>query len=205
VLTDPSSVNGWRMYFTRLPTGPDAGLDTTTPIGMMMYNERLRRFAANTTLGLARTVDQGATWRIDPVPTPGSGMIADIAFATTAMVSYDTARGTYHMYYSQTNSFSGCGTELRYATSADGLFWTGTRKVPVVTPSQFTWASSVLPASPAPGMIDVGVANVLPGTVLAGADGSEEMWVTVVAEMRQRNPEKSLACIPVGVGRVARP
>ncbi len=80
VIVDPTSRSTWLMFFSLNPKA-----------GVPVY----------TTLGRGRSLDGGATWQLDPVPTPGSGQLLDINLASAPRVVYDAGAGLYRMYYAQ--------------------------------------------------------------------------------------------------------
>ncbi len=80
---------------------------------------------------MARTVDAGASWHLAPVPSPSSGQAAaGLQLALMPRVIYDRADGIYRMWYAEIEDPTAlvpdaCKTNLGYATSEDGLFWSG--------------------------------------------------------------------------------
>jgi hypothetical protein len=113
VVQDPLQSSVWRLFFSLSGL---AGSRTSS------------------TLGGGRTVDGGATWLVDPLPTPGTGEAAAVEIDVSPHVAYDAYSKLWRMYYAHyrvgPNLVQACATDVNYATSDDGQFWTGTRQSP---------------------------------------------------------------------------
>jgi hypothetical protein len=93
-----------------------------------------------------------------------------------------------------------CTWDIHYATSEDGLFFTGARTNPVLTASQQAWAQAIT--------VDVmGVqtqvyAGINPAALLVDPDShAHTLWVTAEGvEPNRTNP----GCFAIGFGRATR-
>jgi hypothetical protein len=167
-LADPQS-GDWLMYFTSAPT---MGSTVTSA------------------LQLGRTADQGATWSISPIPTPGTGA-AGFSYegAITPHVVYDARAHLYRMWFGLINDLNACKTTIAYGTSVDGVFFAGARRVAGVnpiTPADVPWAS--------------GAAGLVPGSIEPPAKDGDPytIWFSPWSNVLT-------TCLPNAIGRVTRP
>lgn len=91
----------------------------------VMYYDALRQASNTEALAMAVSTD-GITWG---VATEGGCVLAPGASGTwdsrsVGFASIFREAGIYHMYYGGSNTMSGTGQGIGYATSADGVTWT---------------------------------------------------------------------------------
>ncbi|MSP60990.1 MAG: exo-alpha-sialidase [Myxococcales bacterium] len=180
-LLDPIG-KGWLLYYTQFP------------------NDMTGR---TSTLALARSGDRGASWHLDPVPVPQSGALFSISVAESARVVYDAESDLYRMWYAQitdpTNPTAVCKTVIQYATSADGLFWTGTRGGAALSVADVPWAPAHNSQPPNPsGPVD----GLAPGAIEPPDPATGKTGYTVWF-----SPTTSASgfCFPLSIGRASRP
>lgn len=173
------TANGGLAYPWALRAPGDAG-------EWLLFFSTIPKDATSTAVGVARTIDGGTTWHVSPVPSPSSGQaVPGFQVALAPRVLYDERDGIYRMWYAENANpgaaiFDPCKSNIGYATSEDGLFFSGSRRVSLSF-ADVKWAPP-------------GAEGVYPGAVLPRADGGWEIYFSPVINLLN-------VCLPVGVGR----
>ena len=183
-LHDPHNANDWLLYLTGVPTSFTTGM-TPPPDVLATFSPLL----------LARTADSGGSWALSHVPTPGTGTSFSEAIAVLPRVLYDPRSALWRMWYATgiTNDTEACHTVIYYATSADGVFWTGANQQPAFTREMVGWAAGANPYQKTQPIV-----GVYTGAVDIASDGTYRLWYSPVIDAGKG------FCLPVGVGRATR-